>query len=311
MFKKNNKLIMLVRTLIKQRSCLHCIMCRSVIQQTQHLQNRKTSTESNSRNNNQHDHIPHSTYIHSITKSHVLNTLNEVENSMIRKYLRGYSRFQTRLIFAILASVGLGCFSLYMFREPIKDNLSDEVADVATRSLSDESVVLKANEITRIVLKDLINDPTSHVIVSQFVMDILQNENVKNSVIQLTKYVIENEETQKQVNRLIIHALNNLLQDETMFNVIKGYIKQLLAEPEINQSCQLLIKGLAEDSYTQELLVVLLKNVVASEKVTNQAIVLGKQVTDNVLSDHKIQKETGNALWNAGWYSVTPSWFLK
>ena len=79
--------------------------------------------------------IPHKSYIEYIAKSHAAQTLKEVENSLIRKYLKGYSRFQRRLIGAIFCAVGFGAFSLYMFREPIKENLSDEVADVASRSL--------------------------------------------------------------------------------------------------------------------------------------------------------------------------------
>ena len=51
----------------------------------------------------------------------------------LEKYLRLRGYFALKWVLSLL---GLAGFGIYMFREPIKDNLSDEVADVASRSLS-------------------------------------------------------------------------------------------------------------------------------------------------------------------------------
>lgn len=50
----------------------------------------------------------------------------------LEKYLRMRGYFTLKWAISLL---GIAGFAIYMFREPIKENLSDEVADVASRSL--------------------------------------------------------------------------------------------------------------------------------------------------------------------------------
>lgn len=69
----------------------------------------------------------HYAYIQSIT-----DRLHYIEESM---RIRGYSVLKWGL--GLLMSVLLG---LYMFREPLKDNVADEIADVASRSLGKKAV---------------------------------------------------------------------------------------------------------------------------------------------------------------------------
>ena len=81
------------------------------------------------------DTVPHAGYIEKITKSYIAVTLTELEDSLSKRYLRGYTRFQSRLALTLLMIIGLSIVTIYMFREPIKENISDEVADVASRSM--------------------------------------------------------------------------------------------------------------------------------------------------------------------------------
>ena len=67
--------------------------------------------------------------IHGITsaKNSVVVKVKDLENYL---RIRGYSTLRVGI--AILVVTGFG---IYMFREPIRENISDEVADVASRSL--------------------------------------------------------------------------------------------------------------------------------------------------------------------------------
>ena len=177
--------------------------------------------------------------------------------------------------------------------------------------LGDESVVLKANEITKIVLLDLINDPNTQALTSKFVMDILRMQQVQQSVIDLVQVVIQDHALNEKVNELVVRSLKSLLANEETSRLLKDYIRVLLMDEEITKSCQLLLNNLSNDPYTKEILGEFFKRVIASEPVTNQAIMLGKTVTKDILNDQKIQKDTGDALWNAGWYSITPKWFSR
>lgn len=177
--------------------------------------------------------------------------------------------------------------------------------------LGDESVVLKANEITRIVLTDLVNDPNTQSLVSKFVMDILRMQLVQQSMIDLVQVVLQDPAVNEKVNELVVRSLKSLLANEETTRLLKDYIKVLLMDEEITRSCQLLLKNLSNDPYAKEILGEFFKRVIASDPVTNQAIMLGKTVTKDILNDQKIQKDTGDALWNAGWYSITPKWFSR
>ena len=67
--------------------------------------------------------------VHGITsaKNSVVVKVKDLDNYL---RIRGYSTLRVGI--AILLATGFG---IYMFREPIRENISDEVADVASRSL--------------------------------------------------------------------------------------------------------------------------------------------------------------------------------
>ena len=67
-----------------------------------------------------------------LSKNSIVVKVKDLENYL---RVRGYSTMKWGI--AILGVLG---FVIYMFREPIKENLSDEVADVATRSLGRNTV---------------------------------------------------------------------------------------------------------------------------------------------------------------------------
>ena len=136
-------------------------------------------------------------------------------------------------------------------------------------------------------------------------------QQVQQSVIDLVQVVIQDHAVNEKVNELVVRSLKSLLANEETSRLLKDYIRVLLMDEEITKSCQLLLNNLSNDPYTKEILGEFFKRVIASEPVTNQAIMLGKTVTKDILNDQKIQKDTGDALRNAGWYSITPKWFSR
>lgn len=71
------------------------------------------------------------------------------------------------LISTVLGTVIVGIV-LYFNREPLRDNLSDEISTAAKRSLSNEEVVAKANEVTRDMVYAVLTDPMTAEYASQF-----------------------------------------------------------------------------------------------------------------------------------------------
>ena len=68
-----------------------------------------------------------------VKKTHAIPRRSMVVRVMdLEKYLK---KGGSLTLYWAMSILGLAGFAIYMFREPIKVNLSDEVADVASRSL--------------------------------------------------------------------------------------------------------------------------------------------------------------------------------
>ena len=100
-----------------------------------------------------------------------------------------------------------------------------------------------------------------------------------------------------------------LLENQEIRTFLLDNIRLLLLDENTKEACQLLIKNLTDDPETKKLLQTFLKDVISSDTVTSQAISLGKDVTRSVIDDENVQKQTGNALWNATIHAITPRWF--
>ena len=51
---------------------------------------------------------------------------------------------------------------VYIFREYIRNNVADEMSSVASKSLADESVKMKAQELSVALLNAILNDANVH-----------------------------------------------------------------------------------------------------------------------------------------------------
>lgn len=95
----------------------------------------KSTVDSGSPTATENSGADNQSYSDHITKSYIARKIKEIESSMFESYLKGYNKRQTMIILLLLATAVIGSSLIYIFREPIKENISDEVADVASRSL--------------------------------------------------------------------------------------------------------------------------------------------------------------------------------
>ncbi|XP_001629412.2 uncharacterized protein LOC5508870 [Nematostella vectensis] len=231
----------------------------------------------------------------------MIERLHDLEE---RYRVRGYSLLRWGL-----GLVVMGVISLYLFREELRENVADEVADVASRSLGDENVVNKANEVTKQVLQDIINDPETTRLASNFVMSVLGQDDVRKSAVELTLFVLQNRETQAKVSEVAAQTLKDLINHPEMREIFLEYIKRLLLDESTKDVCKDLLQGVINDPVVKKFMEESFGDLVASSVVRNKAVELGKTVTHEVVSDIEIQKETGDALWTVVKKTVTPSWF--
>ena len=86
--------------------------------------------------------------------------LCEMESSTL--YMQIYKFNGIHANISLNASYVFPGVCIYVFREYIRENVVDEVSTVAHRSLSDEVVIQKAEEVSKDLLHAIFTDPTIH-----------------------------------------------------------------------------------------------------------------------------------------------------
>ena len=170
-------------------------------------------------------------------------------------------------------------------------------------------MVNKANEISRAVLQDILHDTESINLASNFLMSVLQREDVKVVAIELAMHVLKNPGTLDAVYQLATKTVSNLIQSEDTRSLTLAYLKALILDESTQDACKALVQSICNDPDVRTFLAQSFGELVASSVVTNKAIELGKNVTHEVVNDANIQQETSNAMWGAFKQSVTPEWF--
>ncbi|XP_033637582.1 uncharacterized protein LOC117298429 isoform X1 [Asterias rubens] len=231
----------------------------------------------------------------------VLVNLQRLEDSL--RY-HGYST--VRIGFAVLVILGI---SVYTFRESIRENVADEVSQVASRSLDDRLVADKAEEFAKGLLNALLNDEPMHELASQFVTMVLQRSETRRAMNALVMGVLQDPKTKAQLTATIKQVIITALNEEDTKIIMKSMLKIILSDRETIDAVKSLLGNVFGEDEVKNLTASFFKDVLKSEVVVSQATTLGKDVARGVISDPVLQEKTGDSLWTAMKYSVTPRWF--
>eukprot|EP01136_Pigoraptor_vietnamica_P040984 Opistho-1_new@13421 len=246
-----------------------------------------------------------------------IDRIHEIDEKL---RFRGYSTLKIGL-----ALMGAGALYVYIFKEDIKTNLSTEVADVASRSLGDESVVQRAEEVSKTVLQQVIKDPSTLANASNFVVQISQEPTTQAALVVLLKNVLADPEAMARVNEFAQRVVADLLKDPATMARTVEFVQSLMDQEGTKASLSALFRWLLTDPAFQETASQMLKDVISTQTVVDQATVLATQVTHSILDDQNVQshaqsfvshvltdeaiyKQGGDAIWEAIKYSVTPTW---
>jgi uncharacterized membrane-anchored protein YjiN (DUF445 family) len=175
--------------------------------------------------------------------------------------------------------------------------------------LADENVMLKAGDMTKGVLERLTSETDTVGLVSEFLKTVIQQNEVRNTAVVFAANVLNHPQTQEKLQEVMKKTLYSILNNEETKNVLLEFIKNLIEDPQTKQTCNLFLKSLTKDPDIQKMVSEFFKSVLASPTFQMEAITLGREVTHKVVHDKDIQKQTGDALWTAIKYGVTPYWF--
>lgn len=164
---------------------------------------------------------------------------------------------------------------------------------------------------TKGVLERLVSEPETITLVGDFIKEVLKNNDVRRTAADFAASILNNPDTQEKIQETTRNTIHSVLNDEETKTMLLNFIKHLVQDQETKDACNQLLLSLTKDPNTQKMIADFFKSVLSSSEFQNEAVSLGRQVTDKLVHDRDIQKETGDALWSAVKYGVTPYWFRK
>ena len=178
-------------------------------------------------------------------------------------------------------------------------------------ALADENVVLKAHGMTKGVLNRLASDPETISLVSSFIKEVLNKDDVRTTAMEFTVSILNHPDTQAKLQEIIRNTIQFVLNNKETKATLLNFIKSLIEDQQTTDACHKFLLSLTEDPKICELMTEFFKTVLASEKFQTEAVMLGREVTNRIVRDKGIQHDTGDALWSAVKYGVTPNWFRE
>jgi len=203
----------------------------------------------------------------------------------------------------------LGGVLIYVFRDPLKANLSVQTADVAKRSLTDENVQAQVNVLTADVVHNLLENPALMAQVLVFLNKVMAAPETRASVVQLLQLTANDPATLALMAKFAAALLADLMARPETLSQLTKLLRDAVTAPGNEQALQVLFKSFANEPATQQLVAELAKKA-AMDVMRDEAVrAAAKDMIQNVTGDVEVQKSSGEAMWNAVKFAIKPSWF--
>ncbi|TYZ61104.1 hypothetical protein PybrP1_000396 [[Pythium] brassicae (nom. inval.)] len=215
--------------------------------------------------------------------------------------------------------------ALVAFAPELKLGVSKHTADVASKSLQDETLQGQTRELASQIVQTVLNDPNVLQQASQFLQRLVVMDATRDALRGLVVHTLNDPVTLAHVTTLSKRVVATLLADPATRRQVVELLRATLADPSSRQSVLLLLEQLMQDEQTRRSLTQLLGHTVAQD-VVKKAVssTLGEAVHDvlsrvdvqnhaklfvgTVVKDQTVQAQSGDAIWSTFMYAVTPGW---
>ena len=226
---------------------------------------------------------------------------------------------RTRMVSGGLLILGLG---VYIYGDAIVHMFSGGVAEVT----GSEAVQTQVQQLAKAVVTTVLNDAQVLEKATEFVTALSADPVTQQALVQLLLVALRHRDTQQEVYRLSQNVVSQVLDNPQTTQQVVGLLQNVLADPATQDNVLALLRQLMANPATREALGELTTYTLARDDVQEQAngvagaavhMVLNdpkvfEHATDwvtGVLSEKDVQKSSGEHLWNAFTYSITPTLF--
>ncbi|KAK1942959.1 hypothetical protein P3T76_005596 [Phytophthora citrophthora] len=251
--------------------------------------------------------------------SEIPSTVNMSEPEMVRRLMRS-QRVWWWVGSFVLAGVGLVAFG-----PELKLGMSKHTAEVASRSLQDETLRGNTRELASQIVQTVLNDPKVLDQASRFLQRLVVMESTREALRALVIHTLNDPLTRTQVAELTKHTVAALMEDPKTLRQLVDLLRSTVVDPRAKESLLLLLEQIMRDDKTRANLTQLLAHTFLQDAVKqNVGKTLGDSVHDvlsrrdiqnhakefvsGVVADQTVQAQSGDAIWGTFMYAVTPSW---
>ncbi|KAL3667779.1 hypothetical protein V7S43_007330 [Phytophthora oleae] len=247
------------------------------------------------------------------------STANMSEPEMVRRLMRSQRVWWWMGSF-VLAGVGLVAFG-----PELKLGMSKHTAEVASRSLQDETLRDNSRELASQIVQTVLNDPKVLDQASRFLQRLVVMESTREALRALVIHTLNDPLTRTQVADLTKHTVAALMEDPKTLRQLVDLLRSTVVDPRAKESLLLLLEQIMRDDKTRANLTQLLAHTFLQDAVKqNVGKTLGDSVHDvlsrrdvqnhakefvsGVVADQTVQAQSGDAIWGTFMYALTPNW---
>eukprot|EP00698_Gefionella_okellyi_P023423 TRINITY_DN8004_c0_g1_i1.p1 TRINITY_DN8004_c0_g1~~TRINITY_DN8004_c0_g1_i1.p1 ORF type:complete len:302 (-),score=51.37 TRINITY_DN8004_c0_g1_i1:8-913(-) len=180
---------------------------------------------------------------------------------------RDYNRLKwTAIILGCAGSLG------FFFRENIKAYFGEQGADVATRTIADPRLKQEAQQLSAVLIQQILSDPRMLQAAITFLQQLTMQEATKTMLVSLLKAVANDPYAQQQLIYLA---------------------KLILQTPEVHDQAVIFAKAAVHD--------------ILDDPVIQQHV---KDFFKGVFADNAVQASAGDGIWKAVKVGIFPRWLV-
>eukprot|EP01135_Chromosphaera_perkinsii_P004317 Nk52_evm9s277 gene=Nk52_evmTU9s277 len=234
---------------------------------------------------------------------------------------RGYSVLRIGTLFLVS-----GGAYVYIFQDDIKDKAAVEISDVAQRSLNDDQMREKAQELSKSVVHEVLSDARTVDTATSFVKDLSGKDDLRRAVVLLLQQIMADPVLLNEVNRFVGLIVRDILEDEEVYQKVLDMINRLMVDPMTKEYFVKLMWMTMADPYFQKYTADFTRWVFSTPEVSGQFYKLAvdsamwtfsdpdvqNQATQwfvGILQNNAVHEHGGDAVWNVFMRTITPSIF--
>ena len=237
----------------------------------------------------------------------------------LQRVMKLQNEDRTKVVSGGLLIVALG---VYIYGDMIVQGVSGGVAEVT----GSEAVTTQVELLAKAVVTTVLNDGQVLQKATEFVTALSADPGTQQALVQLLLVALRHKDTQQELYRLSQLIVGNVLSNPQTTQQVVQLLQHVLADPATQDNVIVLLQHLMANETTRVALGQLTSATLQTEEVQQQVNDVAAnavhytlndpavfehatQFVSGVLSEKDVQKSSGEHLWNAFTYSITPTLF--